>query len=155
MCKGPRTEQEDGIDASSGQERTSFWYQHSKLLATLRSVLLKLGGILHGHVPFQLCFSGPSASPLPPGGLGWCAPAGNSSDVEMPRLAMQSCINTVIANTVGNRRGSRQRGREMREKKREKHPGFAPTACPITEKPGGGSSFLSDVQFILKGSSPV
>lgn len=75
---------------------------------------------------------------------------GNRTDVKLPMLAMQSYTSVVIANTTGNRRRNSWRGRETMEKMREKHPDFTPTACTITEKPGGERSFRTDEQVLFE-----
>lgn len=75
------------------------------------------------------------------------APVGNWRDANVPCLLCNP-THVVFASTTGNRRGNSQRGSETSAKVREKHPDFACTACPKTEKPRGRRSFLT-------GLSPV
>lgn len=68
------------------------------------------------------------------------APVGNWSNVELPH------VHCVFTSTTGNRRGNSQRGSETSVKMREKHPDFACTAGPKTEKPRGRRSFFTDFE---------
>lgn len=64
-------------------------------------------------------------------------------------LTVQSYTSVMFTSTIGNRTGNSQRGSETSVKMRKKHPDFARTAGPKTEKPRVRRSFLTDFERLV------